>query len=279
VRTKRDEADLRAAFERGRRAWPGLNLDQDLYARRLSTEIAAADLARRAEDIYLALACVWGNPCAHRLFDDCFLSQVPAFVRPFHLAPHLVDEVRQRVRIKQLLGAQPGLSQYRGRGPLAAWVRTIAVRVACDVATHSAKVARDTPGAPLDAWGPCDDGPETRTIRNLYRPTLSRALEDSLACLDARDKKLLCLNVIDHRNVDDIGRDFGVHRATAARWLTAIRRRVFDGLQARAALHWGISTSELRELVVMMGDELDVSLTPLTSSTPSTPSTRSSANT
>jgi hypothetical protein len=63
----REDADLRAAFDRGRNAWPGLNLDQELYALRVaSTGIADVDLAMRAEDIYLAVACACGNPGARR---------------------------------------------------------------------------------------------------------------------------------------------------------------------------------------------------------------------
>lgn len=108
--------------------------------------------------------------------------------------------------------------------------------------------------------GAFDDGPEARTIKNFYRPELTRALEESLAALDAREKTLLRLHAIDQLSIDAIGRTFGVHRATAARWLAAIRRRVFDDLRARAALNWGASTSDLRDLLVILRDEIDLRL-------------------
>ena len=258
----REDAHLRAALERGRNAWPGLNLDHELYALRLaSTEIADVDLGQRAEDIYLAVACACGNPSAHRMFENHFLSQVPRFVSRFRFAPHLVDEVRQRVRIKQLLGAQPGLSRYCGRCSLGGWVRATAVRVACDVATHREEVIPEAQSDLVDVWGAFDDGPEARTIKNFYRPRLTRALEESLAALDARAKTLLRLQVIDQLSIDAIGATFGVHRATAARWLAAIRRRVLDDLRARVALNWGASTSDLRELLVVLRDEIDLNLT------------------
>lgn len=251
-----------ASFERGRNAWPGLSLDQELYSLRLAaTKIADVDLAERAEDIYLAVACACGDPGAHRLFEDHFLSQVPRFVSRFRLAPHLLDEVRQRVRMKQLLGAQPGLSRYRGRGPLGGWVRTTAVRVASDVATQREQVITDSHRDLLDVWAAFDDGPEARTIKNFYRDKLTLALQDSLAALDAREKTLLRLHVIDQLSIDVIGRTFRVHRATAARWLAAIRRRVLDDLRARAALNWGVSTSDLRDLLCGLRDEIDVGVT------------------
>jgi RNA polymerase sigma-70 factor, ECF subfamily len=258
----REDADLRAAFARGRKAWPGLKLDQTSYALRLaSTEIADGDLAQRAEDIYLAIACACGNAAAHRMFEEHFLSQIPAYVSRFRFAPHLLDEVQQRVRIRQLLGARPGLSRYRGRGPLGAWVRTTAVRVAFDVATQREEMMSDAPDELQDVWAAFGDGPEATTIKNFYRPRLTGALEESLAALGAREKTLLRLHVIDHRTTAPIGRTFGVHRATAARWLAAIRRRVFDDLRARAALNWGASASDLRDLVAILRDEIDLNLT------------------
>lgn len=48
--------------------------------------------------------------------------------------------------------------------------------------------------------------------------------------------------------------------ATAARWLAAIRRRVFDDVRARAAVNWGASTSDVRDLLVILRDEIDLRL-------------------
>lgn len=266
---ERTDGGVCAAFERGRIAWPGLSLDQEFYALRLiSIDIADSDLAQRAEDIYLAVACACGDAGAHRIFESHYLSHVPRFVRRFHLAPHQVDEVQQRVRIKQLVGARPGLSRYRGRGPLGGWVRTVAVRVASDVASQRDGVRAAAPGGLFDVWAAFDDSPEARAIKNFYRPRLTRALEESLAALSPRDKTLLRLHVLEQHGIDPMGRAFGVHRATAARWLAAIRHRVFNDLTARAASNWGTSTSDLRALLATLRDEIDVSLTRLLAEVP-----------
>ncbi len=252
--------DLRASFERGRKAWPGLSLDADLYASHVAaTEITDVDLAARAEDIYLACACACGDSQAHRLFEDHFLSQIPRFVGRFRFAPHLLDEVRQRVRLKQLLGEHPGVSRYRGRGPLGAWVRATAVRVAFDVATQAGQATADWETELFDVWKSFDDGPEAQAIKNTYRETLTAALQECLAALGPRDKTLLRMHVVDQLSIDVIGRIYRVHRATVARWLLGIRARVFADLRARAALHWGASTNDLRSLVRILGDEIHLS--------------------
>jgi RNA polymerase sigma-70 factor, ECF subfamily len=252
--------ELQQSFERGRKAWPGVHLDPELYAARSAvTEITDDDLAKHAEDIYLAVACASGDPRAHHLFEERFLSQIPRYVGRFRFAPHDLDEVRQRVRLKQLFGEQPGVGRYRGRGPLGAWVRATAVRVAFDIAAQSGRPANNWETELADVWNAFDDGPEATLIKDSYREMLTAALQESLAALAPRQKTVLRMHVVDQLNIDVIGRIYRVHRATVARWLVAIRRCVFDDLRARAALRWGGSTNDLRSLVRILGDEIRIS--------------------
>lgn len=252
--------DLQASFERGRRAWPGVDLEIEVYATRsAANEITDDDLTDRAEDIYLAVACASGNPRAHQLFEERFLSQIPRYVNRFRFAPHDLDEICQRVRLKQLFGENPGVAGYRGRGPLGAWVRATAVRVAFDVAAESGRPVNDWETELVDVWNAFDDGPEATLIKERYREMLTAALQESLATLGPRDKTILRMHVVDQLNIDVIGRIYRVHRATVARWLVAIRTRVFDDLRARAALRWGASTNDLRSLARILGDEIRIS--------------------
>jgi RNA polymerase sigma-70 factor (ECF subfamily) len=259
-RVNQARPELQASFERGKKAWPGVELGPDQFVARLTEgEIATDDLTAHAEELYLAIACAAGDPLAHRLFEDHFLSQIPRYVSRFRFAPDLMDEVLQRVRLKQLFGEHPGVSRYRGRGPLGAWIRATAVRVAFDVATQAGKPTSDWQTELFDVWKAFDDGPEAQAIKDSYRERLSAALQDSLAALGPRDKTLLRLHVVDQLSIDVIGRIYRVHRATVARWLVAIRAQVFNDLRTRAALYWGVSTNDLRSLVRILGDEIHMS--------------------
>jgi len=100
-------------------------------------------------------------------------------------------------------------------------------------------------------------------MKKFYSPRLTRALKDIFTALTPREKTLLRMYVIDQSGIDPIGRTFGVHRATAARWLTAIRQQVFDDLRERAASDWGASTSDLRDLMAVLGGDIDLGLTSL----------------
>jgi len=251
---------VQSAFERGRDAWPGVRADVTSYAAWVAeAAIDPGDLQARAEELFLAWACARGDAHAHRQFEAKFLAQVGGYVGRFRLAPHLLDELRQRVRLKQLFGARPGIAAYRGRGPLGAWVRATAVRVAFDVAAETGHMVADRDAEVANVWRAFDDGPEAETLKHAYRDRLIGALEQSIQALAARDKTLLRMNVVDGLNIDVIGRIYHVHRATVARWLVAIRRRIFDDLRSRAALDWGASSGDLRSLVRILGDDIHLS--------------------
>lgn len=252
--------DVRDAFERGSGAAPGVRASVDDFADWVkASEITSDDLNDRAEDLFLAWACAAGDAQAHRLFETRYLGQVERYVHRFRFAGHLLDEVRQRVRLKQLFGARPGISLYRGRGPLGAWVRATAVRVAFDVAAEVGHAVADRHAELAEVWRAFDEGPEAETLKSTYRERLVGALEESIQSLEPRDKTLLRLNVVDGLSIDVIGRIYQVHRATVARWLVTIRRKIFDDLRARAALRWGASSGDLRSLVRILGDDIHLS--------------------
>jgi RNA polymerase sigma-70 factor (ECF subfamily) len=247
---------LRTAYEAGEVAWPGVKLSfQDFVARIDAAGISKENLIARSAEVFLAMACAAGDPVALRRFDDDFLSQVDSYVARFCLPPHVVDHIRQRVRVRLLVGSRPGIGGYGGRGPLGAWLRVTAVRVAIDASAVAPDVA---PFTELLDVGVLDANPELETIRTLYRDRLRAALEDSLGALDARDRALLRFHVVEGLNVDAIGAIYRVHRATAARWLVAIRGRVFEDLRRRLELAWNPSHSELRSLIGALRDQIHV---------------------
>src|SRR6187549_3499831 len=203
--------DPLAAYERGRRAWPGVRGDLDGYSAWLrEADVEDADLEARAEELFLAWACAQGDEQAHRLFEKHFLSQVEVYVHRFRLARHLLDEVQQRVRLKQLLGAHPGITRYRGRGPLGAWIRATAVRVAFDVASERGHPVSDRHAELADVWRAFDEGPEAEALKGVFRERLVGALEESIQGLGPREKTLLRLHVVDGLNIDVIGRIYHV---------------------------------------------------------------------
>src|SRR6185295_4564676 len=166
-----------------------------------AAQVAPEDLRARAADLFLAYACAAGDPAALRHFEAAILSRVEVYVARLSMSETALDETRQRVRVKLLTGDPPAIARYRGRGPLAAWVRVTTVRLALDVAAANEV---DFPGSTdrelLEMTAPLDDNPELEAARTLYRQRFQAGLETALAGLSARDKTLLRLHVVETLN-------------------------------------------------------------------------------
>lgn len=250
-----------AAFEAGQKAWPGVRLSPDQFVARIARiDLSDRTLLERAQDLFLACACAEGDSEAIRYFESEILSRVGLYVARFGLSSHVVDEVRQRVRVKVLVGTSPGIAGYRGQGPLRAWVQITAVRIAMDISRSTAASRASVDVDLADLVISLDDSPELAAARGLYRERLQTALEESLRALEARDKTLLHLSLVDGLNIDAIGALYRVHRATVARWLVAIQSRIFQSVRARLGLRGTPSPSETRSLVALLRDDIHLSL-------------------
>ena len=167
--------DLLAAFEAGRAAWLGVRLTLDDFESRMQAlDVAPEDLALRGPDLFIAAACAAGDPVALRHFDDTFVAGVERRVARFDLPADKIDDLRQKIRTKLLMGPAPGIRGYRGRAPLSAWVHVTAVRLAIDLA-----VVVPATGVDIDLLelASPDRSPEIETARNLHQERFRAALE------------------------------------------------------------------------------------------------------
>jgi RNA polymerase sigma-70 factor (ECF subfamily) len=161
--------------------------------------------------------------------------------------------------MKLLSGGSPGIARYRAQAPLNVFVRVTAVRVGIDVATAAAAMNRRPDEDVLNLLVSMDASPEVETARTLYRERFRDAIEETLAGLTKRERSLLRLHFLDGLNIDAIASIYRVHRATVARWLVAIRNRALADLRGRLALHLGGTPSELRSLIKLLRDDIDLS--------------------
>jgi RNA polymerase sigma-70 factor (ECF subfamily) len=257
---------LVAAFEAGQERWPGVALPfADFAAHMEASDVGDPDLSLCGADLFLATACASGDTAAIRQFDATFIVGIDKRVARFGLPPDKVDELRQKVRTKLLVGPSPGIRRYRGRAPLGAWLHITAVRVAVDVANLPSATEVDVDL--LDLVAP-DETPEIEAVRRQYQDRFRAALEDSFRALSAREKTILRLQVVDGLNIDAIGAIYGVHRATAARWIVGIRARVYDRLRQEFAARWNASSSELRSMVRLLRDQIQITAKRVLGSSP-----------
>jgi RNA polymerase sigma-70 factor (ECF subfamily) len=98
-------------------------------------------------------------------------------------------------------------------------------------------------------------------LREAYRDAFQTALGDTFAALSPRERNLLRLHVLDGLGIDEIAAPYGVHRATAARWLNAVHEAILAGVHQRLRAHDPrLDDAELESLGRAVRSELHLSL-------------------
>ncbi|WP_394834922.1 RNA polymerase subunit sigma-70 [Pendulispora rubella] len=276
------ESTLDALVGRARRAWPDIEVDDEAFlahvARHLETvarEEAAPALEQLfAEDLFLALACAQGQPKALAHFDRTHLRAAAVHVRCSKMSHVDTSEVEQRLREKLFMadpGAVPKIAMYAGRGPLGAWVRVAATRIALSMQRSAAAKRVTTDAEALLDFAAADD-PELEHLRATYADAFRAAFQDALLALAPEDRTLLRLSVVDRLTGDAIARVFGIHRATVVRKLTAARDALFHGMRRLLGERLRLDESEFESLVGNLMSQFDMSIQRVLAETASTDS-------
>jgi RNA polymerase sigma-70 factor (ECF subfamily) len=253
------EAEARAAYEQGQAAWPGAVVAfGSFFARIAELSVTPHDLTARAADLYLAFACAAGDRSAIDHFEREFIANVHIYVRRAGLAASMMGELKQRVRMKLLLGPSPAVARYRGMGPLGAWVRVTAVRVSVDLAAAENGDGRN-PSDLLDLCASEGPSPELAAAKLMYRDRFRATLEASFRRLKPREKALLRMHFLEELSLDRLAIIYRVHRSTVARWLVAVRAQVLEDLRTEFGIEGQTSTAELRSLVSVLRNEVQIS--------------------
>lgn len=268
------ETVLAQVLAQARTAWPRVRLEDALFLRHLaerlppSPEPERALLALPAADLFLACACLHGDAAAHAALEAHFLPKVAAAVARVHPGSDAAAEVCQLLREKLLTseaGRPPRLADYQGQGPLAAWLRAAAVRLALNLRRSARRQARAEEEALADATVP-GNHPELEHLRQRHRADFQAALAESLAALPSRERTVLRLHLVEGLSLERIGTAYRTHKSTVSRWLARAREAVLEGTRTRLAERLHLSEGELHSLLRDVPGELDQSLSVLLAS-------------
>ncbi|WP_394841986.1 hypothetical protein LZC95_33535 [Pendulispora brunnea] len=276
-RTADVEEILAAHMARVQRAWPDLDVGRDAYLRHLAAlleslprETVGSVLAQLfAEDLYLALACAQGHPRALAHFDRTHLKAAVTHVRCSKMSHVDEAELEQRLREKLLVSdAQsiPKIATYAGRGPLAAWVRVAATRIALSM-RRRATAKGETDAEALLEFAAADN-PELEHLRATYADAFRAAFHDALVALAPEERNLLRLSVNERLTGEAIARVFGIHRATVVRKLHATRDALFRGMRRKLTERLRLEESEFESLMRNLVNQFDVSIHRVLTETP-----------
>ena len=255
--------ELRALIERARADAPGIALDPLAFVAYVAERVGFGPdgpqlRTLHAGDLWIAFGCVTGNPAASGAFHTRFLPDVRAALgRAFD--PGLAHDAELQLMTRMLLVADDGsgLASYAGRGGLKAWLRAAAVRGAIDLM----RARRELPVDPTsfgDIGGDID--PLLASLKQHYRDEFRVAFGDAAKQLTDRERTLLRYRFFDGLTIDEIGALYRVHRATAARWLAAIRETLFETTRANLVAKLVVSEAELDSVLRLIDSQLDISI-------------------
>jgi len=269
VEAPRADADavgraLQVAWADAREAHPTVGVDGEAFARHLLRHHgadAAAIAVARGSDLYLALGCGLGDPAAlDRLQRDHF-SEVPAFVAHVGLSPSALADFLQDLRVR-LLTPRSGhakILDFSGRGPLGGWLRVSAVRLALTLGAKESSHRGDS--NEIVAAAASEHDPELLLARLHVRKAFKSAFEASIASIDREERTVLRMHFVDGLTIDEIGRAYGVHRATAARWLASGREKIASLTRKHLRRSLKLEReSDLDTMLRLVDSQLDLSL-------------------
>jgi RNA polymerase sigma-70 factor, ECF subfamily len=260
-----------AAYASGRQTWPSVCLDQTAFDEwAIAQQIDGRALSSHGPDLFLASGCAAGNPQAIAAFEKAYVQNVHPTVGRRPLVPEMLDELRQTLRVRLLTGPSPKIGRYKGSGPLGAWVRVTAARIALELKKAS-EHRTTSDSAVTDALVAAETGPELVAAKLQHRDLFRTELECCFRNLEPRDRTLLRLHFLHGMSMDQMGTVLRVHRATVARWMVALRRQIVEHLCA--ALEVQIQGgSAVKSLIRLVWDDIELSVDRLLdTATPASP--------
>ena len=259
------DAELAACLARARGAHPGIEVPPGELAVLLAERAAGPPPVPIAElpaaDLWLALGCARGDATALRTLEAYAFPDARVALARMNMRGDAAEEVLQIVRERMFVaepGETPRILAAAGRGDLRGLIKVAAIRTALNLRRRDHRIEQGD--EPLfAALAARDDSPEARALKGEHRAAFKAAVEDVLQRLDARERNVLRMHLVHQLSIDDIGRTYEVHRATAARWLTAIRDRLQDETRALLRQRLGLPDQELDSLFRAVESQLAVS--------------------
>jgi RNA polymerase sigma-70 factor (ECF subfamily) len=262
-------ARLDAMIATARTEWPDAVVDEarflTLLAERLPPELALSDgvEAIRGSDLWIACGCAAGDSRSLAAFDRAFGAEVTGAVRRIGNAQVSADDVAQQVREKLFVGTseggRPKILDYKGTGSLRAWLRVTAARVGLNLATRGPK-EKPTDDEWFTRVVADDEHPEIAHLKAKYRAEFRSALEAAVGALEPKERNVLAYSFGQRLSIDQIGGIYGVHRATAARWVQAAQERLVEETRAAMMRRLGANEADIDSIVHLIASRFDASL-------------------
>ena len=212
-----------------------------------------------AADLFLVHHALLGSARAVQAVQE-LLARLRPVLRRTGADAALIDDLIDELPFELLAprtGAPPPLAAYSGRGPLGGWLRVVAVRKLVERRRRGGVQLDDRV---LDELAAAELGPELTVLRLRYRNEIGAATVSAIAELDAQHRLLLRQHYLDGLSIDRLAALHGIHRATAARRLAAVREELARAVRGRLMATLGVGDGTLDSIIRLVGSELELGL-------------------
>jgi RNA polymerase sigma-70 factor (ECF subfamily) len=210
------------------------------------------------DDIYLACGCVDRDPAAIAALEREIVPIIDRVLSTWDRG--VAEETRQRLRAMLVVdhgGKGPLLAHYGGRGALRRWVRVVAAREAGKTSRAGAAELPVDDDALFDALAPASD-PALSALKRDAAAAFKAAFLAALGELDRRARTALRMHVLDGLSIDELAPLFGVHRATAARWIASAKATVLDRTRRALMLELKLERNEVDSLIRLVQSRIEL---------------------
>lgn len=260
-------ATVDEVIERGRAAHPQITVASAALAPLVRQRLEADDHPDKldAAEVVLACACALGDSAAIAAFERAYFGVIPAALSRLALGRDEIAEIEQILRVRLFVadpdadGAVPRIVTYAGRGQLGGLLRVAAVRAGLNVLRDRGRLDLNADDGLEDVPIASDD-PALARLKAQHRTAFKAAFEEAIASLEPRERSLLDLSIIKRLGIDRIGAIYGVHRATAARWVTSARDNLTRAVHRILGAKLGARESDLENLLPLVESQIELSL-------------------
>jgi RNA polymerase sigma-70 factor (ECF subfamily) len=117
---------------------------------------------------------------------------------------------------------------------------------------------------------PPEWNPEFLLLLKTHKLEITAAFRDALASLSSRNRNVLRYHFIEELTIDHIGSLYGVHRATAARWINHARTLLFNQTRDLFRRRISMSDGEFHRILILLESQIRYHLVQATSADPGT---------
>lgn len=266
-------SDLNDLVAQARRAHPGIGLPASrLHARLRALRATAGEgIELRADDVYVALACLAGDPAALAALERKLVNAARPPLNRLGFSHDERVELLQMARCKLIVPQgerPPRLDSYAGRGPLDAWLQALVTRLALSAKRSRADAPVEDDDETWLAWPSPQDDAEIALLKRSCGEAFRRAAREAFGALEPKVRLVLRQHLLDGLAAEQLAALHRVHVVTIYRWLRDARASYLAETRRRLSAALKLDEGGVDSLLRVLESQLELSLRRLVTASP-----------